>query len=49
MAAELEILRASLFHTPRNSFVSDRALVARVTRLGASVEGAASLRRRLDA
>lgn len=28
---------------------SDRALVARVTRLGASVEGAASLRRRLDA
>lgn len=28
---------------------SDRALVARVTRLGASVEGAAALRRRLDA
>jgi predicted RNA-binding protein with PIN domain len=28
---------------------SDRALVGRVTRLGASVEGAASLRRRLDA
>lgn len=28
---------------------SDRALVARVTRLGATVEGAASLRRRLDA
>jgi predicted RNA-binding protein with PIN domain len=27
---------------------SDRALVARVTRLGASVEGAATLRRRLD-
>jgi len=28
---------------------SDRALAARVTRLGATVEGAAALRRRLDA